>query len=114
LIPSNPVIIVPLHMDELGVIYVDNTQITFEVIIRAFLNGALPEQIVEVYDELKLADVYAIIVYYLKNIDEMDDYIERAELESPSRSQVIEIHNSNFVEERRRLLTQLRANKRRY
>jgi uncharacterized protein (DUF433 family) len=112
MISLSAVIVVPLHTDELGVIYVNNTQAKFETIIRAFHNGAEPEQIVQVYDELDLGDIYLVIAYYLQNIDEMDNYMDRSELESPSRSDEIQFHNPELAEVRRRLLAPQRTNKR--
>jgi len=66
---------VPIKADQDGVIRVSGTRVPLETVIRAFLNGAMPEQIVMSYDSLPLADVYQVIAYYLKNKEKVDAYL---------------------------------------
>jgi uncharacterized protein (DUF433 family) len=69
----------PLRVDESGAIRVGNTRVLLELVLRAFQRGASPEQIVEMYDALSLADVYGTIGYYLRHRTEVDTYLEEQE-----------------------------------
>ena len=70
---------VPLRVDETGTVRIGKTRVILELVIHAFRDGATPEQIVQDYDSLDLADVYAVIGYYLGHRAEVDAYLaERA------------------------------------
>jgi uncharacterized protein (DUF433 family) len=78
--------ILPLHSDppplvemKDGVVRVSGTRIPLERVIRAFLDGATPEQIVQDFDVLAIEDVYAIVNYYLHHRKEVDAYLAKAE-----------------------------------
>jgi hypothetical protein len=49
------------------------------MVIGAFDAGATPEAIVQSYDTLRLADVYAVISYYLANPGPIDEYLRQRE-----------------------------------
>ena len=70
---------VPLTTWDDGVTRVAKTRVTLDTVVAAFLNGATAEEIVFRYSTLDLADVYAVIAYYLRHRDEVDAYLgERA------------------------------------
>ena len=54
-----------------GVVYVGETRVTMDCVVEMFDHGASPEEIVVEYDSLSLADVYAVITYYLRNREEV-------------------------------------------
>jgi len=56
---------VPSRVDRDGVICVANTRVTLDTVVAAFNSGATAEQIVQDYSILQLADLYAVIAYYL-------------------------------------------------
>jgi uncharacterized protein (DUF433 family) len=64
-----------LRTDASGVVRVGNTRVSLDTVIRAYLEGAIPEEIVEQFPSLQVADVYAAIGYYLKHKDQIDDYL---------------------------------------
>ncbi len=66
----------PFQKDTQGVIRVGGTRVTLETVIKAFKNGATCEEIVYQYPSLDLADVYAVIGYYLKNRAQVETYLE--------------------------------------
>ena len=68
---------VPLTMDLDGVMRVANTRITLDSIVGAFLDGASAEEIAAQYPSLKLADIYAVITYYLHRRQEVDAYLQK-------------------------------------
>jgi len=78
--------ILPLHSDPPpleetrdGVVQVSGTRIPLERVVRAFLAGATPEQIVHDFDVLTVEQVYAVVNYYLHHRREVDDYLAKAE-----------------------------------
>src|SRR5437773_1493883 len=75
-------IAVPLRMDEHGAIRVGDTRVLVDLVIHEFQNGATPEGIVDAYDALALPDVYAVLSYYLRNPQPIDEYLRRREEEA--------------------------------
>ncbi len=68
---------VPLQADANGVMRVGKTRVRLDTVITAWKYGDSPEQIVENFDSLDLADVYAVISYYLGHRSEVENYMER-------------------------------------
>lgn len=66
----------PLKLNADGVVLVENTRVTLDTVVAAFLEGATAEEIVEQYPSLQLADVYSVISYYLRRKNEVDDYLK--------------------------------------
>lgn len=73
---------VPLVTDMDGVVRVGKTRVTLDTVISAFLDGATAEEIVHQYPSLKLADVYAVIAYYLRRRAEVDAYLQQRQQQS--------------------------------
>ena len=70
---------VPLRTDDHGKIRVGGTRILLELVIHAFQQGDTAEGIVDSYPTLKLADVYAVLAYYLTHRAEVDAYVRQAD-----------------------------------
>jgi uncharacterized protein (DUF433 family) len=68
---------IPLRTDEHGVMRIGQTRVRLDTVITAWRQGDAPEQIVENFDVLDLADVYAVISYYLRHRTEVDEYMAR-------------------------------------
>jgi uncharacterized protein (DUF433 family) len=66
---------IPLFSEPNGVIRVGNTRVTFETLIYQFKNGSTAEEIVFQYPVLDLADVYAVIGFYLKHQTAVENYL---------------------------------------
>jgi uncharacterized protein (DUF433 family) len=67
--------VVPLLTTPEGVVRVSGTRVTLDTVVGAFLDGATPETIAQQYPSLPLADVYAVIAYYLRHRAEVDAYL---------------------------------------
>lgn len=80
----------PLSQTEDGVVRIAGTRIPLERIVRAFLAGSTPEQIVQDYDVLAIEDVYAVINYYLHHRGEIDSYLAAAAYEAAATREEIE------------------------
>lgn len=71
--------IIPIETDKHGVIRVSKTRVTLDTIIGTFKNGATAEEIAQRYPSVPLADVYAVIGYYLRRQDEVEAYLKQRE-----------------------------------
>lgn len=71
-ISSEPV---PLEVREQGVVCVRGSRVTLAAIVTAFRNGATAEEILQRYPTLHLADIYAIVSFYLRHDAEVDSYL---------------------------------------
>jgi uncharacterized protein (DUF433 family) len=101
---------VPLAMSEDGrVIRVAGTRVTLDTLIGAFKRGATPEEIAQDYSAVPLADVYAVITYYLRHQSEVEDYLAtRAREHAELRQREIEARPEH-QEVRDRLLARLQG-----
>ena len=66
---------IPLKKDTDGVVRVGGTRVTLDTIVAAFNEGATAEEITYQYPSLNLADVYAVISYYLRRRSEVEKYL---------------------------------------
>lgn len=73
---------VPLFDDGHGGLRVTGTRVLLERIVHAFEDGATPEGIVQSYDTLELADVYAVLTWYLRHKSDVEAYLGRRKEES--------------------------------
>jgi uncharacterized protein (DUF433 family) len=71
---------VPLSLGSDGVIRVAGTRVTLDTVAEAFREGSTPEEIIQQYPSLELADVYSVLGNMLRHHDEVAAYLgERAE-----------------------------------
>ena len=68
---------VPLRWDEAGALRVGNSRVLLEIVLEAYLDGASPELIVQWFESLRLADVYAVLSYYWNHPEEITEYLRR-------------------------------------
>ena len=98
---------VPLRADTAGVLRVGETRVSLDSVLAAFNDGATPEEIVQQYDVLSLAEVYAVICYYLENQNEIDSYLaERRTQRELLRQEIEACHQPQGI--RQRLLARRR------
>lgn len=70
----------PLRLDPGGAVRVGKSRVTLDLVVEQYENGMTPEDMVRAYDTLELADVHAVIGYYLRHRDEVSVYLkQRAE-----------------------------------
>ena len=94
----------PLHEDSTGALRVGESRVLLELVIRAFQDGATPEAIVQRYPTATLPDVYSVIAYYLRNRDEIEDYLARRERQAAEVRLRVEALQGDLGDLRRRLL----------
>ena len=68
---------VPIREDEAGALRVGETRVLVDLVVNAFDDGAMPEEIAQRYSTLHLPDVYAVIAYVLKHRPAIDEYLAR-------------------------------------
>ena len=98
----------PLREDAAGALRVGETRVLLELVIRAFQDGATPETIVQRYSTLGLANVYAVIAYYLSHRSEIEEYLARREQKADETRRRIESQQGDISEIRARLLAKRR------
>jgi len=68
---------VPLRRSDEGVFVVGESRVSLDSVIAAFLAGASAEDIVSQFPSLDLADVYAVLAFYLRERTSVDAYLKR-------------------------------------
>lgn len=79
---------IPLTMTPEGVLRISGTRVPLDTVVRAFQQGANPEEIAQDYP-LTLAEIYAVLAYYLWHREAVEDYMaERATMSAQARQSV--------------------------
>jgi uncharacterized protein (DUF433 family) len=92
---------IPIETDKDGNIRVGNTRVTLETLVTAFNSGSTAEEIVYQFPVLNLADVYAVITYYLRNRDTVEKYLnDRIQLAEQVKRRNQENKNINNIRQR--------------
>ena len=90
-----------MREDADGALRVGDTRVLLELVIRAFQDGATPETIVQRYSTLALADVYAVVTYYLRHRSEVEEYLAHREQKAEEVRSRIESGQGDLSEIRR-------------
>jgi uncharacterized protein (DUF433 family) len=99
-----PAIDVPLFDDGQGGLRITGTRVLLERIVHAFEDGATPEGIVQSYDTLHLADVYAVVTWYLRHKTAVEDYLRQRAVEAEAIRRKIEAKQPDRADLRARLM----------
>src|SRR5260221_558185 len=83
---------VPLRADPHGVLRVGKSRVLLELVLHKFKAGATPEAIVQSFDTLELADVYAILSRYLAAPKPFDEYLRLRDEAGAKTRRKIEEH----------------------
>jgi hypothetical protein len=57
--------------------------VTLDCLVELFDQGASPEEIAAEYDSVALADVYAVLTYYLRHQDDVKAYLANSSNPGP-------------------------------
>ena len=94
----------PLRRDASGGLRIGHSRVLVDLVIRAFQDGATPEAIAQRYSAVTLADIYAVIAYYLRHREDIDAYLTEREKQARAVRQCIERHQGDLADLRSRLL----------
>ena len=72
-----PAEVPPLRLDEGGAVRVGKSRVSLGLVVEQYENGMTAEDLVRAYDTLVLADVHAVIAYYLRHRDEVRAYLKQ-------------------------------------
>jgi uncharacterized protein (DUF433 family) len=81
---------VPLTTTEFGTIRVGLSRVSLDSVVQHYKQGATAERIAESFPSLDLANIYAVIAYYLANRESVEEYLQRQEAEADAMQQQIE------------------------
>jgi uncharacterized protein (DUF433 family) len=99
---------IPLKADQYGVMRVGDARVTLDTVIHTFEQGHTAEEIVSHYPVLRLADVYAVIAFYLNNQATVKNYLRQQREEVQKTWEQIEA-KSDYQTFRERLLARLQG-----
>jgi len=85
--------LIPLEVDADEVVRVGGTRVTLDVIVAAFDQGATAEEIAQRFPSLHLADIYAVISYYLRQRPEVEAYLRQRKAHA---DQIRRLNESRF------------------
>lgn len=89
----------PLRVDEGGAVRVGKSRVSLDLVVEQYENGMTPEGMVRAYDTLELADVHAVIAYYLRHREEVRAYLMRREAEAAALQAKIEAEHPRVSRE---------------
>jgi uncharacterized protein (DUF433 family) len=89
-------------------IRITGTRVGIETVLRDYLEGAGPEEIVLRYPTLSLEQVHATITYYLANREQVEAYLNRVRQWQEEGWQEQQRHPSAFVRSLRERVEQQR------
>lgn len=81
---------VPLILTADGTIRIKGSRVSLDSIVYHFNLGATAEQIAHKFPSLELADIYAVITYYLNHRETVDEYLRRQEAEGDAIQKRVE------------------------
>jgi uncharacterized protein (DUF433 family) len=70
---------VPLTLAEDGTIRLVGSRVTLESVVYRYQQGDSAEAILESFPSLRLADIHAVISYYLNHRDQLNEYVRNQE-----------------------------------
>ena len=86
---------VPLRWYEGRSLRIGTTRVTLDTLVGAYNRGETAEQIAENFDTLEIADIHAVISYYLRHTDEVEAYIAEGDAEAEEARRRFEaVHGS--------------------
>lgn len=89
----------PLRVDEGGTVRVGKSRVSLDLVVEQYNNGMTPEDLVRAYDTLDLAEVHAVIGYYLGHRVEVRAYLKRREEQAKALRAKIEAEHPRVSRE---------------
>jgi uncharacterized protein (DUF433 family) len=87
-----------------GLWRVAGTRVSVDSVVHAFWRGSTPEQIVQDYEALTLAQVYGLIHFYLTHRAAVDAYLKKQDRLDNKLRRDLKTHHAKFSADLRRRL----------
>ncbi len=68
---------IPLKINAEGTVQVGGTRVPLDTVVSAFIEGVTPEEMVQQFPSLKVADVYVVNGYYLRCRPNVEAYVRQ-------------------------------------
>jgi uncharacterized protein (DUF433 family) len=91
------------------VIRVAGTRVSLDSVVRAFQDGATPEEICLDFPSLDLARVYSVLAYYLTRRETIDAYLLVQQRSAETTRQELRARHSAYLAELRQRVAARRA-----
>jgi uncharacterized protein (DUF433 family) len=85
-----PAVEIPLREDDTGTLRVGASRVTLDTIVGSLRRGDSPEMIAQGFPTLTLAQIHAVIAYYLQHQTALDAYLQQQRLEGEQLRSEIE------------------------
>jgi uncharacterized protein (DUF433 family) len=82
----------PLRLTEDGTIRIADSRVSLDSVVHHYKLGASAEQIAQKFPALDLADVYAVITYYLNHEETIEEYLRQQEAQGDDVQKKIELN----------------------
>jgi uncharacterized protein (DUF433 family) len=96
---------VPLRRDADGTLRIGNSRVLLEVLLGFYLQGESAEDLHDSFPSVPLADIHAVIAYYLNHREEVDTYMADVKAQGEALRREIE---AAYTPEQRALHERLR------
>jgi uncharacterized protein (DUF433 family) len=80
----------PLHSDPFGVVRVAGTRLTLDTLLSVYNRGATVEDLHEGFPFIELSDLHAVVAYYLRHRQQVDEYLKSNQETAELRRQAAE------------------------
>jgi len=91
-----------------GSIRITGSRVPIETILYHFKLGSMPEQIVYMFEGLRLTDIYGVIAYYLSHQEAVEKYLRDREAKEDAFLRQLE-SDPNYQREKREFRERLMA-----
>lgn len=81
---------VPLRTDESGVVRIGESRVSLDSLVYDYKNGATADQIAIDFPTLDLADIHAVLAWYLRHREEVEQYLTDQQRQAADVRQRIE------------------------
>ena len=104
---------VPIQIEADGTRRIGKTRVTLDVMLGAYKLGESPEQIVRSFPSLNLAEVLAVLAWYVNNRTEVDGYLAARERAAAELRKEIEQRQGSSEGLKAKLVARMAERKRR-
>lgn len=81
---------VPIQLDGSGTYRIAGTRVTLDSVLAAYRSGATAEAVADRFPSIGLADVYAVISWYLHHMEQAHEYLRDRNAEAEQLRQQVE------------------------